>query len=99
MFHYFAFSWAFIVDATQVKNAVYDNSVEFFVIGCVVFQRIAFNGVETYEDVSVKGVALGVVECDDIGVVVVVEVLSVYFKNFWIVAKDVCHFSYFLVIG
>ncbi len=88
-FHDFAFARAFVVDATEVENAVDDDAVElFFVTGANIF-GIGAHGVERDEEVAADAVALGVVEGDDVRVVVVLQELAVDFEDFFVVNEDV----------
>ena len=97
-FHDFAFSGSFIVDAAEVEDAVDDGTVEFFVVGGVEGLRIALHRVEADKQVSGYLIATGVVECDDIRIIIVLEVLAVYFQYLLVGAEDIADVADFLPV-
>ena len=96
-FHDFPFSGAFIVDAAQVEDAMDDGAVEFFVVGCFKLFRICFYRIQADEKIARYLVATGIIECDDVGVIIVLQVLAVYFQDLVVGTKDIadipCLFS------
>ena len=85
--------FAFVFYAAQVEDAVYDDAVQLVFEALSVFLGVAFDGVEADEYVAAYPVAFGVVEGDDVGVVVVLQVLPVDFQDAAVVAKDVADLS------
>ncbi len=86
-FHHLACAWCFVVDATKVENAVDDDTIQLFVIRHALLFGIGAHGIERDEEVAREAVALTIVESDDVGVVVVLEILAIDFQNFLIVAE------------
>ena len=70
------------------------DAVEFLIVGRALRLGIAAHRVEADEAVARDGVVLAIVEGDDVGVLVVVEVLAVHFEYFLIVAEDISHLSH-----
>jgi len=97
-FHQFALAGPFVVDAAQVEYAVYDDAVQFVLVVLPELLGIGLDGVKADEEVSADAVALGVVEGDDVGVVVVLQVLAVHLQYALVVAEDVGHFAYALSV-
>jgi len=60
---------------------------------------IGTHGIEADEEVATDAVSLGVVEGDDVGVIVMLQVLAVYFQYLLIGAKDIGHFAHLLAVG
>ena len=54
-----------------------DDSVEFFVVILAELRGIRAHGVEAYHEISVDGVAFIIVESDDIGIVIVSQIVVV----------------------
>ena len=98
-FHDFAFTGPFVVDAAEVQYAVDDDSVEFGRVGDAAFLGIGAYGVEADEDVAADAVVLIIVESDDVGVVVVLEVLLVDLEDFVVVAEDVGDVAHLAIVS
>lgn len=98
LFHYLAFSWSLVVDAAEVEDSVYDDSVQLLGVGCLLCFGIAFYGVEADKDIAVYRVPFCIVEGDDVCIVIVVEVLLVYLKYFLVVAENVCDVTNFFPV-
>ena len=62
------------------------------------YLAVASHSVERNEEVSAYRVALAVVECDDVGVVVMLQILAVHLKNLLVVAEYVGNVAYLLAI-
>ena len=72
-----------------MQNAVYDNTVQLFVISASYLFGIAAHGIQTDEQVTADYVVFAIVERDDVGIIIVLQVFPVYFKNLFVIAKDV----------
>ena len=93
--HDFALARALVVDATKVQDAVDDDAVQLFVVRTAKLQGIAAHGVEGDDDVAIDGVALIVVEGDDVGEIVVAQILAVDFEYLLVVDKEIAYLSHF----
>ena len=62
-----------IVITYQMKQAVYNHPMEFFLEFRPVFQGIFTYGIHTYEQVTGKNIALTIIESDDIRKIIVTE--------------------------
>ena len=87
--HNLALSGTFVVDAAEVENAVDDDAVEFLFVGGTYVFGIRAHGVEGDEEVAADFISLRVVEGYDVGVIIVLEELTVDLQDFLIVHKDV----------
>ena len=87
--HDFAFTRSLVVNATKVEDAVNNNAMEFFFIGSTDILSVRAYGVERNKQVATDFVALGVVEGDDVRVVIMLKELAVDLQNFFIVNKDI----------
>ena len=97
--HDLAFAGPLVVDADEVEDAVNDDAVELVVVVLAELPGIGAHGVEADEEVAAHNIALAIVEGDDVGVVVVPQVLAVDLKNLVIVAEDVGHVAHTLAVG
>ena len=97
--HQFALAGTLVVDAAKVQDAVDDDAVQFFII--ILFKQfgIGANGVQRDDQVAVQGVALVVIESDDVGVVVVTQVLTVHRQDVLVVTEQVTHLADLLAVG
>ena len=89
-----------------MEDAVDDDAVELFIVGGALLLGIGAHGVEADEEVACDGVFLAgeegivaVVEGDDVGVVVVLQILTVHLKYFFVVAEDVADVPHPLSVG
>lgn len=87
--HNLALAGTFVVDAAKVEDAMDDDAMKLVVVGLVKLLRIAAHRVERDDDVAIDDIALVVVEGDDVGVVVVTEILTVYLQYLLIADKHV----------
>ena len=92
-FHDFTFARSLVIDAAQMQNAVYDNTVQLFVISASYLFGIAAHGIQTDEQVTADYVVFAIVERDDVGIIIVLLVFPVYFKNLFVIALDVGFFA------
>ena len=88
-FHYFSFTRTLVVDAAKMQHSMYHNTHKFLIISTLKEFSIAFYRVERYKHVARYALAATVVEGDDIGVIIVLQELAIYFENLLIVAEDV----------
>jgi hypothetical protein len=74
----------FVVNAAKVEDAMDDDTVQFF--GEVGVQQfgVCLDCIKADEEVAGDSVPLSIVEGDDIGVVIVLQVLPVYFQNLFV---------------
>ena len=75
--------------AGEVQHAVDENASEFVVKTCAYHLCVRPHGIQRDKDVAVEGVGGGVVEGDDVGVVVVAQELPVYFQLALVGAEDI----------
>ena len=88
-----------VVDAAEVEDAVDDDAVELVGRGGGEAGGVVAHGVEGDDDVAVEGVALAVVEGDDVGVVVVAQVFVVVCEDALVVHEHVADFACLLSVG
>ena len=81
-----------------MQDTVDDDPVKFGFISSSELFCIGANGIQTDEQVAGNPVSLAVVECDDIGVIIVLQILEVYFQNLFVGAEDIGYFTYSLII-
>lgn len=97
--HDFALAGSLVVDAAEVEYTVYDDAVQLLIIFGGKLLAVALHRVETDEEVATDDIALGIVEGDDVGVVVVLQELAVDLEDALVVAEDVAHVAHLLAIG
>lgn len=97
--HQGALPRSLIVDAAQVQHSVHYHAMEFFFVTGVLPYGIAAHGVEAYEDVAIDDVAFGIVEGDNVGIVVVGKVSAVYLENLLVIAELVAQLAYDITMG
>ena len=88
-FHDFALTRALVVDAAQVQHAMHNHAHELVAIVGSILRGIAAHGVERNHHVAAYAVAIAVVEGDDVGIVVVTQVLLVGGQDVVIVAEHI----------
>ena len=81
-----------------MQDAVYYYAVQFLLVCCAYHLAVAANGVERDEKVAADNILLAVVEGDDVGVVVVLQILAVNLKNLLVVAEDIIKVAYGVVV-
>ena len=97
-FHDFALARSFVVDAAQMEDAMDDGAVQLFVVRGMELLRVRADSVEANEQIAPDAVACRIVECNDIGIIIVLEVLAIHLQNLRVGAKDVAHVAYALAI-
>ena len=70
-----------------------DDAVKLLFVRLVEEFCIGANGVKTDEEVAAKAVAFTIVEGDDVGEVVMLQVLTIYFDDLFVIAEDVGYFT------
>ena len=93
-FHQLALAGTLVIDATEVEDAMNDDTVELIVVGLAEELGIGAHGVEADDDVAVDDVVFIVVESDDIGIKVVTEVLVVDLEYLLVVNKHISHLAH-----
>ncbi len=96
--HELAFPRSFIVDAAEVEDTVDDGTVEFLVVGSVEGFGISLHRVETDKQVAGDLIAARIIERDDIRIIIMLEVLAVYFQNLLVGAEDVADIADLLTV-
>ena len=91
-FHDFSLTRAFVVDAHEVEHAMHEYAMEFVVIVFAQHLGIGAHGVEGDVEIACQHCASTIVEGDDVGVVVVLEILPIGGENFLVVAEDIVDF-------
>ena len=79
--HRFALTRSFIVDSAQVQNAVYDDAMELLVVVGPKLFGIGTDRIHTDENIAAYLIALGIVESDDIGKIIVVKIPDIYIED------------------
>ena len=97
--HDFTFARPLVVDAAKVQDAVDDDPVEFGFVRSLELFGIGTYRVQTDEQVARNAVSLTVVERDDVGVIIVLQILAVYFQNLFIRTENVSYFTYFFPVS
>ena len=92
-FHDFSFTRTFVVNAAEVENAVDDDAMQFGIVVSAKKLGVGANGVEADEQVATQFVALAIVEGDDVGIVVVLQVLAVHLQYFLVVTEKIGDFT------
>ena len=75
-----------------------DDAVQFALVGLAELLGVAADGVETDDDVAADATGLGIVEGDDVRVVVVPEELAVDAEDVLIVGKEVSDVAHMIVM-
>ena len=92
-FHDFALARTLVVDAAQVQDAMDDDAVQLGVIRGIELFGIGAHRVEADKQVARNAVSFGIVEGDDVGVIIVLQVLAVHLQYLLIGAEDVGYFG------
>ena len=77
-----------------MEYAVYDDTQQLVVVRLAEELGVRAYGVERDDEVAVDDIAVGVVEGDDVGVVVVAEILAVHLENLLVVAEEIAYLSH-----
>ena len=97
-FHDFALTWSLVVDATQVENAMNNHAVQLLIVWSAELIGICKYGIDRDDDVAADSLAFAIIKGDDVCVVVVTQILIVYFENLLIVNEKIAYFSDFLSV-
>ena len=71
-----------------MKDAMDNGAVQLFVVRGMELLRIRADGIEADEQIAPDAVARRIVECNDIGIIIVLEVLAVHLQDLRVGAKD-----------
>ena len=88
-----------VVYATEVQDAVDDDTVQFLVVGSPEQFGVGAHGVQRNICVANEYVSLTVVKADMVGVVVVSDELAVDAQYFLVVHEDVVHLADMFAVG
>lgn len=89
LFHDLALTRSLVVDAAQVQYAVYDHATQLVVISHAALLSVAPDGVERNDHVTGDASRGGVVERDDVGIVVMAQELDVGLEDIGVVTEQV----------
>lgn len=92
-FHDFTFARSFIVDAHEVEHAMNEHTVEFVVIVFTQHLGIGAHGIEGDVEVACQHCSCTIIKGDDVGVVVVLEILPISGEYLFVIAEDIVDFS------
>ena len=76
-----------------------DDTMQFSFISLVELFGIGTYGIEADEEVARDTISFGVVEGNDVGVIVMLQILAVHFQNLLIGAENIGYFADFLAIA
>ena len=93
LLHDLTLTWALVVDATEVKDAMDDDAMEFALIGLIELLGIGAHGVEADDNIARNLIALGIIEGDDVGVIGMSEELAIAVENTLVVDELVTNFA------
>ena len=75
-----------------------DDTVQLVDERCAYLFGIGGNRVERYIDVAIHACARGIIKGDDVGIVVVLEILLIDSKDFLVVAEDIVEVAYGIAV-
>lgn len=93
LLHDFPFPRSLVVDTAEVQDAVYDDTVQLRVVVASEELRIRAHGIEADEEVTAEPVAFAVIEGDDVGVVIVLQILAVHLQNLLVGTENIGDFT------
>lgn len=93
LFHHFSLTWTLVVDSTKMQNAMNDDTMKLALVSLAKLLRIGAHGIEADDDIARDLVALGIVECDDIGIIIVLQELLVALEDSLVVDELVAHLA------
>ena len=82
-----------------MQNAVDNDAMQLAFVGLVELLCIGSHRIKTDEQVSADAVSFRVVEGNDVGVIIVLQVLAVYLQYLFVGTEYVCYFSHFLSVA
>lgn len=87
-FHNFPFSRTFIIDAAKVQDAMDNDPVQFsFIVVAGKLFGIGAYRIKADKEIAAQAVAFAIVKSDDVGIIIMLKILPVYFENFLVRAK------------
>ena len=89
LLHDLALTRSFVVNAAQVQHAVYDHTTQFVVVLRTALLGVTADSVERNDHVAGDASRGGVVERDDVGIVVVSQELDVGLEDILVVTEQV----------
>ena len=98
-FHDLALTRPFVVDATEMQNAMNNDAMQLIIVGLAKLLSIAAHRVQRDDDVTIDYITLVIVKRDDVGVVVMAKLLVVDLKNLLVADKHIADLSYTPAIG
>ena len=93
LLHDLTLTRALVVDATEMQDAMDDDAMEFALIGLIELLGIGAHGVEADNNIARNLIALGIIEGDDVGVIVVSKELAIAIENTLVVDELVANFA------
>ena len=93
LLHDLTLARALVVDATEVQDAMDDDAMEFALVGLIELLGIGAHGVEADDNIARNLITLGIIEGDDVGVIVVSKELAIAVENTLIVDELVANFA------
>lgn len=98
--HLFTFTGSLVIYTAQVQDAMNDDAVKLALILLAELFGIGTHGIEADKEVTTDDIALGIVKGDDVGVIVVLQVLAVHFQYPLVITEDVGHLAHpFAILG
>ena len=98
--HQFALARSFIIEAAEMQNAMNDDAVQLLFIGKTQSFGVCANRVEADEEVAADEFrTAAVVEGDDVGVVVVLQELTIDAEYFFVIDEYVVDVASATAIG
>jgi len=91
LFHDFPLAWLLVVDAAEMQDAVDDDTMELALEGLSELLCIGAHRFESDDDVTGNFVAFGIIEGDDVGIKVMLQVLPVAGQDAFIIDKLVAY--------
>ena len=93
------FRFGFVFVSAKMKDSVGENAFEFFFKIFGKGSGIVGNAGQRYENIAAYGFALYVVESDDIGVIIVLKIVLIYFQKIVVIAENIVDFAEFFLFG
>ena len=84
---------------SEEENAVNDDTVQLFVVFLLKQFSIRTDSVQRDDQIAIHHIAFVIVEGDDIGIVVVSQILAIDGKNMLVVTKQIAHLADLLAVG
>ena len=84
----------FVGLASEVEQAVDDDTVQFVKERCAYLLGVGGNRVERYVNIAIHACARGIIKGDDVGIVVVLEKLLIDGEDLLVIAEDIVEVAY-----